>query len=274
MNAVVVPTREGIEAILVSKTAGAVVEAREPVLKIPALVIAEEVLQYNDFGNQALVQVERAEIKDDPSFGLGGDLMKAINSNLKTLEERRKKHTGVIDALKTAVMGLYSPGKTKLERAKEILQGKLNTWARAEEARLRIEAAERQRQIEARALSLAEVQQAMGDNAGADQVMEDAAKLSERTADDAKVVGRGVYGSTSSQQKRWVGKVTNPLEFVFAIANNDINGGQGDQLTVLDLVEFKQSGLNKLAKLAVERGVKPGAIRGFSFEQDVNVRAR
>lgn len=230
------------------------------------LELAREAFKFNEFGKLAIVQAEKAAFSSPETFGLGGDLMKAINQNIKAAGEARKSRTDKINSVVDYITKLFAPGIEKLTKAKITLQGKLNAYAQLEEDKRKIAAAEEQKRVEAAALALAEAQQAMGDNAGADQVMDDAAKLSEKIVENTKVVGRGAFGSTSHQQGRWVGRVVNPSAFLKAMIEQNPD-------KILEYVEFKVSALNKLAA-ALGKTPTGLTVAGFEYTQDKNTRVK
>lgn len=271
MNAVVNPSSgELVEYTPEEQTAAVAIESQieastgKKVL-IP-LVVAQEAFKYNNFGKQAIAQVDKAVLDSPEKFGLAGDLMKAINQNIKAAGEARKSRTDKVNTLVSYITTLFRPGIEKLEKAKADLQKKLNAYHDAEEKK-RIEQADKDKKAaEETALALAATQQAMGDNKGADQVMDQAAKAVEKIASNTQVRGHGAYGSTSSAQKRWVGKVDEPALFLAALISIDPS-------KILDYVDFRQSALNALAKRLGESEAKK-SINGFTYEQDKNVRVR
>lgn len=228
--------------------------------------LAREAFKFNEFGKQAIVQADKAAFIDAATFGLGGDLMKAINQNIKAAGEARKSRTDKINSVVDYITKLFAPGIAKLTTAKVTLQGKLNAYAQIEEDKRKAAAAEERKRVEAAALALAEAQQAMGDDAGADQVMDEAADLSAKIAENTKVVGHGAFGSSSHQQGRWVGRVTVPAQFLKALIEKNPD-------KVLDYIEFKTAALNKLAKELgdADTGL---TLAGFEYARDKNVRVK
>jgi hypothetical protein len=228
--------------------------------------LVKDAFKFNEFGKQALVQVEKAVLDTPDKFGLGGDLMRAITQNLRACEEARKSRTDKVNSLVDYITSLFKPGKTKLESAKAGLQKKLNEYERKEREKREAEAAEKKKVAEEAALALASTQQAMGDTDGAHQVLDQATKTIDKIDQGTKVVGHGAYGSTSSVRGRWVGSVKDPAAFVIELAKVAPD-------KILDYLEFKQSALNKLAKKQGEdKDAKP--IAGFEYSRDENVGVR
>lgn len=220
-------------------------------------------------GENALEQAEVAEITTEDSFGLAGDLVKAINAKLNDADKARKAITSPMDDAKSAVMKLFKVGIDKLESAKKKLQDKQTTWGRAERSRLDAIAKAEQESATQRALDLAAAQQSMGDNEGADQVLAEAAETIQDMG-EVKVTARGMYGSSSGMRGRWVGEVTSPRAFLSWLLTQGY-----DPLTILD---FKKSGLNAIAK---EFGEKTATIQntlatshGFKVSYDESTVSR
>jgi hypothetical protein len=212
-------------------------------------------------GENALDQANQADICTEESFGLAGDLVKAINAKLAEAEKTRKAITSPMDDAKAAVMKLFGVGIDKLKAAKEVLQGKQTTWAKAEKARLDAIAKTEQEAATQRALDLAAAQQSMGDNAGADQVLAEAASTIEDMG-EVKVAARGMYGSSSGLRTRWVGEVTNSRLFLAWLATQPFDIG--------DVVDFRKSGLNALAKKFEGKTEIPG----FTATEDESTVSR
>lgn len=232
--------------------------------------VAEESVRFASLGANAKDQAERAVINTEETFGLAGDLVKSINANLKTIETTRKSITSPLDALKKQITGLFEIGDNALSEAKKILQTKQNVWLQAEDKRKREEARAAAQAAEEQALKLAQAQAALGDSKGADVVIEDAAKAVAKIEQSAKVSVQGSYGTTSSGTRVVTGSVTNAtelLEKVLSAPDALLWAG----LRIEDLVEFKQSGLNKLAKAIADRNLH---IPGLSINDRLEARSR
>jgi hypothetical protein len=202
--------------------------------------LAVELEQFQVNALSAADQAGRLVIENNEQFATAGDLLKAITSQINSVEESRKKRTKQIDDWKKAFMGLFGSASTVLTNAKATVNLKLNDWGLAEQARLRAEqAAERKRQEDA-ALLLAQAQASMGDEKGADQILEQAAEVI-HAAPAAKVTVRGNWGSTTSSKRVYDGEVTNNTEFLKWLLAN-----QPDRL--FSVIDYKKAGLNGLAK--------------------------
>jgi hypothetical protein len=220
------------------------------------LKVSSYILNLTASGENALDQARNADINSEESFGLAGDLVKAINGKLTDAESERKVITKPMDDAKKGVMALFNAGIAKLTEAKEKLQTKQTEWAKAERLKKAAQAEIDRKAAEERALSLADAQLSMGDNAGADQVLTEAASTIDKMG-DTKVSVRGMYGSSSGLRGRYVGTVDSNRAFLAWLLTQ--------QYDLSAIVEFKQSGLNGLAKEFGEKGVK-GAIPGMKVE--------
>lgn len=220
----------------------------KPVLKVlaPDLTVRAAAFIQNlvAHGENALEQAEAAVIDTEENFGLAGDLVKAINAKLGDADKARKAITRPMDAAKQSIAQLFSVGIDKLEKAKATLQVKQTVWGKAERARLDAIARQEQEAATQRALDLAAAQQSMGDNAGADQVMTEAAETIEKMG-DVKIAARGMYGSSSGMRGRWVANVDTPRAFLNWLIQQPYD--------LSTIVEFKQAGLNSIAKEFGER---------------------
>lgn len=224
-------------------------------LPIAGKVIAEEVVKYRGEADKALAVATRAEIIDIDTAGRAADVLRAITASEKKVDELRKVQTKPLDDQKKTITALYDVALQTYAKAKTLLNEKANVWRRAEEARLTAEAVERRkaRQLEAERLAAAQV--ALGDEEGADQILEEAAAL---PVEQERVAAVGVYGSVLGTVNRNVGVVKDRRQFLQALSNAK------DPLLVqiLEKIEFPQSLLNKLAA-AVHEG---NAIAPIGFE--------
>jgi hypothetical protein len=205
-----------------------------------AVLVAADLQQLTVNANSAHEQATKIVVASNDQLALAGDLLKAINAQIKKVETSRKSRTDKINAFKASFMNLFSAPDTKLAEAKALVNDKMNAWGRAEKARLQEEENRRRKESEERALALAAAQQAMGDTKGADQIMTEAVKVIE-SAPDAKVVVRGDWGSTTSSRKVYSGEVTDIRAFLTWLLAQE----KGD---ISNVVDFKKSGLNAIAK--------------------------
>lgn len=271
MNAVV-QYEEPSEAALQAKDAveKSIIAATGAEVMNP-LKLAQDAIRFNTFGQQAVVQAEKAVIDSDEKLGLAGDLMKAINGQIKSSDETRKGYTTGIDTLKSYIMRLFDPAAKKFDAAKKTLQGKMDIYAADKRQREAVAAAAQRKAIEDQALALASAQQAMGDSAGADKVMEQAADHAAKV--ETKSVTRGAFGASVSDRGRWIGKVTSPSHFLAWLIIY-----QPDKL--LEFLEFKTGELNKLAKKLGEMEqdvfikMPCGPPKGFEFTREVKAGVR
>lgn len=236
----------------------------QPVLKLPVTEIVDEVVKYADFGNQAIVQANKAVIDSVEALGKGGDLLKAINGQIKALGETRMSNTDKLDKLKKYLMGLFGAGLNKLEEAKLTLNTKMNAFIKAENERKRKEAEDNRKKIEDEAIARAQVQASLGDGKGADQIMQEGAKAADKAALDNRVVSRGSFGSVTSTRKRWVATVENPSTFIEWLAAHQPS-------RIADCIDFRKVGLNAVAK---EFGEAQKTVPGLKIEQDEKAQSK
>lgn len=207
--------------------------------------IADEVLSFRDEAEKALAVAQRADVNGADPAGRAGDVMRAISAARARLDSSRKKRTVVLDDLKSNVKKFYDTVDAIYSSAAATLRGKIDVWRRDEEARLTREAEERRKTREAEAAKLATAQAALGDAEGAQQILEEAAAISE---EPEKVRAVGVYGTTVGSTTRNIGAVKDRSAFFKALATSK------DPL-VVDIANnlvFPQLLLNRLAKAVNE----------------------
>jgi hypothetical protein len=199
--------------------------------------------------DQAMQQAERAEIKDQDSFNSGADLTKIIGTTLKESEADRKTFTAPLDEFKKYVTGLFQNSNAKLEKAKSTITMKMNRWA-AEEQRKKQEAARAAaKEAEDRALAMAAAQASIGDDKGADQILDKASTVITKAAAEAKVTATGNFGAAAAARTTISGDVENPSAFLNWLLQPEHN-----LQDILAVVDFKKSGLNAIAKKAKAAG--------------------
>jgi hypothetical protein len=234
------------------------------------LEIASKLQALEDSSISALEQSQRAIIDSEDKLGRAGDLSKAITGQLKTLEESRKQLTAPLDEAKKSIMDAFAPAKANFETAKQALQLKSSEFLRNERERREREAAEERARIAAEARRIAEEAADDGDIVAASEVIE-AAVVAERSVQAAPVAARGGFGATVSGTRVVKGAVIRTEAFLRALlvdpAVRELSAGVG-----LDsIVEFKQSGLNKLAKAAADAKV---SVDGLSISDTLEARSR
>jgi hypothetical protein len=219
--------------------------------------ISGDVLRYADIAAQAAEQADRAVISSQETMNAGADLVKLISQTIKKCDEDRKARTGKIDAFKRFVDGLFNASATKLDAAKSKINGKMNIWA-AEQDRIKRELArEEARKQEEQALAMAATQQAIGDDKGADKILDDASRIVRKTEESAKVTATGSLGATSSKRTTISGVVNDYKAFVEALI------AEGADLT--QYIEFRKSAVNARAKVAHEAGA---TVPGLHIQKD------
>jgi hypothetical protein len=228
-------------------------------LVIPGAAIAEEVVKYVTEANKALAVAERAEIKDSDTAGRAADVLRAITTSEKKVDELRKEKTRPLDDQKEKITNLYKTALETFTKAKTLLSKKADVWRKAEEARLTAEAEERRKARQAEADRLAAAQASLGDDEGAQQILEEAAAL---PVERERVAAVGVYGSTLGTVNRNIGAVNDRRKFLQVL----IAAKDPLLVQILEKIEFPQALLNKLAA-AVNKGETFGPI-GFEAKKD------
>lgn len=207
--------------------------------------------------SNALAQAQRAVINSEDKLGAAGELSKAITGRLKTLEEERKAFTVPLDEAKARIMEAFKPAKETFESAKDLLKVKSSEFLRKEQARRAAEAAAEQARIREEARKAAEEKASEGDLEAATGVLETAAEVAAK-AQPQKVLGVGGFGTKSSGQRVISGEVSNLKEFIKFLASPE-GALLSDIIGLGTIIEAKKAGLNKLAKVAVDRKVEiPG----------------
>ena len=223
-----------------------VIEKSLPIaLSIPGKVIATEVVKYRTEADKALAVAGRAVITTADDAGNAADVLRAITASLRRLEEDRKAKTQPLDKQKSEITALYDIAKEVYGKAKKVLDEKVTTWRRAEEKRLTAEAEERRKERQAEAERLAAAQAALGDDDGADQILEEAAAL---PIEPERVSAIGTYGGSLSTRARNVGKITDRAAFLRVLAGST----DPTLIEIREKIEFPQALLNKLAKAVAE----------------------
>lgn len=205
------------------------------------IATADLALKTNDYAQKAdnlLDQAKRAEINDIPSFekaqtfvGIAGN----IHSNLET---ERKQIIEPYDKRVRFVNAQFKPVRDKLEEAMNTVKTKAQSFERSERARLERERQAQQRAAEDEALRVAGEREAAGDAAGADAIVEMATNVQLPKA--KLVVPRSEITGTKFKTRRvWEGRAANIKELCAAIGRGDLPE---------DIVEFKKSRLNEIAK--------------------------
>lgn len=250
-------------------------ESREVVIRsavdqplvIPVNEIVAELVEAAAFADQAEDQATRAVINDTDSFNRGADLQKIIRKNAAALDEKRKDRKRPIDAAAKRISDLYDSVKKRLDKSFETIQSKNTQWALAEEKRRREAAEAETKRIEAEALAAASATVAIGGGEAvvdADHIIDAALQHIKNTESATSVKGKGSYGATSGVRRIDTGVVTDPRAFLRAFLNRIQVPGD---VSLTDIIEFKQSGLNKLAATGCD-------LAGFKIETTEKVVAR
>ena len=237
---------------------------------VPAIVAAE-IVRFVVDSCSALNQAERALVNDQESAGKAADLLKSITAAISAQEAARKIHTAPLDAFKAKLMKFYGVATANLEQARTLVKDKAITYARAEQERLEIEAADRARAAALETERLAQAQAALGDTDGAEQIREEAAA---RPSEVAKVSATGAYGATLGLRTQKRGTVTNNRAFLkFLVAFMDSEPTYGK---FVDDLRFPQSAMNDLARAVLDPDLETAVAQpdGFLAESESLISTR
>jgi hypothetical protein len=221
--------------------------------------------EFQETANNLIAQADRAEVTDSESYAKGGDLIKIARTQGSKAEDLRKEITSPFYNLYTLINKAFKPVTGEFDKVRTIVERKMVTWKRAEDARLREEAAKEARRLEEEALAQAEAETTEEDQ---NEVLEEATKVTEKLIEKARVgVTRGNYGSSTSSAKKYNTEVKNLRQFLAALpsALDDLDG-----LVLEQVVDLKRSGLNTLAQLMLKKGVKE--ISGAEFIESESLR--
>lgn len=231
--------------LLVLTTRDMLVESLVHQVPVAVELIAADVIKYSEEAAKALAVAERAVISDDKAAGNAADVIRAIIASGKRLEVDAKRHVADLDAQSATITNFFKISKAVYLSAKTKLDEKVTLWRRAEEVKLIADNKKKREDAQAEALRLATVTAALGDTAGAQRIVEEAAAV---VIEPPKPVAVGVYGGTTSSAKRHVGKIEDRAAFFTALAKSK------DPLVVAiaEKIEFPQALLNVLAKAVSE----------------------
>lgn len=226
--------------------------------------IAAEIVRFAQDGAKALDQAERAVIDTQEAAGKAADLLKAIRSALNTQDAARKKYTAPMDEFKAKMLRLYAIGAGNLEEASNLLKKKAKVFIEKEQAARQAEANAARLQQEEEALRLATVHVSMGDAAGAEQILAEAAAL---VTGVVKATATGAYGATLGGRVSRRGTVLDNAAFLLDVVSST------DPICAAFIsgLRFPQSSLNELAR-AILDGAKP--LAGFKAEEVTDISSR
>lgn len=223
-----------------------------------------DLTEYEEAAANLQAQADRAVIDSQEAYATGGDLIKVARSHAAKAEDLRKELTTPLHQLKTFIDGQFKGPKSAFDKVRSTIEGKMKVWQRAEQERIRKEAEEERKRLEEEALARAE--QEKGEDQ--DRVLEEAAVAGQTLVDDAKVgTQRGNYGSTGTR-KVYRTEVLDTKQFLKSlIAMAD--AGEINDLGAI--IEFRKSGLNKLAEFVLTKTSRKD-MPGAKFIEDSSIR--
>ena len=246
-------------------TLGSIAKALPMPVSLNTAIVAADIVRFNDESLRAEGNALRAVISNEETFGNGAEVLKSITGQLAELEEVRLSRTRPYDAAKTAVTTLFGVAKKRLEDAKKTLGNKMREWQNTETVRREKDAAVERAKLAKEAQARAAAQAALGDEEGAEQILEEAANT---PVVPVAVSTVGIYGARAGTRKVKVGTVHNLDSFLNALSKRT-------EPAIKDFarnIEFSKTGLNRLAA-QILAGEIP-AIPGFQAEEksDLDVR--
>lgn len=249
------PTRDQLEKVIAKKL---------PALVDTAAAIAQRVIEYVELAGLAQDQAERAEVTTADQAGSAAEVLKGISQRIKDIGLTRLDYTRPLDARKKDITALFDRAIDTLTAAQTTLQNKARAWQIKERARLAAEAAQAQQQREEDAAELAAETFALGDEAGAQQILDDAAAL---PVEVEKPRATGMYGARLGERDKHTGEVTDTASFLKWLVATAKPGSP-----LVDSIQFGQRELNTLARLVNEGEIMAPA--GFKATKDTNPSVR
>ena len=217
-----------------------------------------DLVQYGLTAANLLEQAKRAEITDAESYATGGDLIAIARTQSNKVEDLRKKLGSPFHATWKFINETFGVTKNQFAAVPAEIEPKMLAWKRKEDARLAEEARIEAKRIEEEALAKAALETT---NEAQDEVMDSAAQAAVDVVDKSgQGLARGNYGSSTGTRKVYSTNVINQLDFLRALIKH-IDDGNARNIEIGGIVEFRKSGLNKLAQDMIDQKVKkmPGA---------------
>jgi len=185
---------------------------------------------------QLAAQVTRAEIVDEDTNAMGGDLYKIITNQINKSEDARKFLVQPLNDHVKTINAEFKPNKESLELLKKTLKDKLDAYAQKKQAEVDRVAKEEREAAEAAALERATEAEADGNKELANDIVEQAAELPDSKSKGE--ISRGDYGSSTSTRTDWKGECVSVKELCAAIGRGDLPE---------DFITVNQARLNKFA---------------------------
>lgn len=252
----------------VATVSQAVASVGEAVIKLDLAAMSVSLAGFTDAAERAAGQNARAVVDSEESCAKAGELVKAITTTLKDVEDTRKTYTVPLDAAKRQIMDVFEVPTGVLREAKNHLSAKQSVWMQAEQKRRNDEAIAQRQRAEEEARRQADALADAGDIEQAALAAEAADALASRPVEPTRTSYVGSYGTTTSGTRVVSGEVTSPREFLTALLSSTL---LGEVVGLSDIVEFKKSGINKLAKSLADRKAQ---IPGLSINDRMEARSR
>jgi len=239
--------------------------------KLPSNVqlnqVTLDLTKYMEAAEALITQAERAVITDAETYAKGGDLISFARAQSKKAEDDRLTLMKPFTALTKFINAAYKLPKERFTDVRSIIEAKMMTWKRAEDARLVEEAKKEREKLEAEAIERAVLEKS---EEAQEEVLDAAQSAGEELIKDAGVsLQRGDFGSSTGTRKTYHTEVVNIKEFLGGLLVH-IENGNKREVDLGALIEFRKSGMNKFAERMLQSGVK--SMQGAKFIETEAIR--
>jgi len=240
-----------------------------PQIQTPATLLTQS-QPYIENANNLLEQAKRAVISTAEDFAHLTDFVKINRSQKSSLEDSRKSLTQPLNDHVKWINDQYRPISQTLDESYKIMTDKGTTWKRAEDKRVREEAAETQRLADEQALKDAEAASEAGDDKRADDIL-DVAAATPAPETRAPAVRGTLTGASGSTKTNWKGEVKfdDIQEVCKAIAEGKLPSNM--------IKDWNKTVMNALAKQVGAdwpEDQDDGKYHGMSVKRDVGLAVR
>lgn len=177
----------------------------QPKIQTPATLLTQS-QPYIENANNLASQADRAEVTTTEEFSNATDFVKVCQGQLKSLEDARKNLVQPLNDHVKWINDQFRPIRETIDKAKKVVSDKAAIWKRAEDKRVREEAAEQQRLADEQALKDAEAAAEAGDEERADAILEVASETPAPVT-TAPLARGAITGATGGTKTTWKGEV-------------------------------------------------------------------
>jgi hypothetical protein len=192
-------------------------------------------------------QLSRVVISDENTHARAGALRKEISSVEKGAETSRKNFTEPLRTLTRSINELFAVFTDRLNSSKNLLDMRIISYDRKLQAEARERAEIERKRIEDETLALA-----ASAPAAAEEIMQAGIDVAAQVSDKVALVE--AHGVKTGVKLVESGVLNTPDQLIVWLATRDRHLRDGLP-ALTEIVEFKKSGLNKLAKWAKENGM-------------------